>query len=208
MISIIKHSLFGVITVKSFLLGDGELVLIDTGYSGRCAQNILNAVRKIGRQPDEIKLCFLTHRHFDHVKGLRRLRDLCGFKVAAHQAEAEAITDATGVEVDVRAEDGDFLPFAGGLRIIHMPGHTKGNISLLAGRALIVGDSVRGNQGFLRTPSRRFSEDYGLAIQSVLRLAELDFDEVYVSHGRDIDHNGKEQITNLIKRLKMEKKES
>ncbi|MBS7630588.1 MBL fold metallo-hydrolase [Candidatus Bathyarchaeota archaeon] len=203
MISTIKHSLFGLTTVKSFLLDDGELVLVDTGYSGRCAQNILNAVRKIGRRPDEIKLCLLTHRHFDHVKGLRRLRDLCGFKVAAHQAEAEAITEATGVEVDVRAEDGDFLPFAGGLRIIHMPGHTEGNISLLAGRALIVGDSIRGNRGSLRPPSRRFSEDYGLAIQSVLRLTELDFDEVYVSHGRNIERNGKEQITNLIKRLKM-----
>ncbi|MBS7619766.1 MBL fold metallo-hydrolase [Candidatus Bathyarchaeota archaeon] len=203
MISTIKHSLFGLTTVKSFLLDDGELVLVDTGYSGRCAQNILNAVRKIGRRPDEIKLCLLTHRHFDHVKGLRRLRDLCGFKVAAHQAEAEAITEATGVEVDVRAEDGDFLPFAGGLRIIHMPGHTEGNISLLAGRALIVGDSIRGNRGSLRPPSRRFSEDYVLAIQSVLRLTELDFDEVYVSHGRNIERNGKEQITNLIKRLKM-----
>lgn len=206
MIFIIKHSLFGVMNVKSFLIGNGELVLIDTGYSNRCARNILNALRKIGRKPDEIKLCLLTHRHFDHVGGLWRLKDLCGFKVAAHQAEAEAITESTGVDVDVRVGDGDLLQFAGGLKIIHMPGHTKGNISILAGRTMIVGDSIRGNRGSLRPPSRRFSEDYSQAIQSILRLAELDFDTVFVSHGRDAENNGKEQITNLIKGLKIEKR--
>ena len=201
MISIVKHSLLGVMTVKSLILDEGDLALVDTGYSAGCGGRILDAVKGMGRQPEEIKLCILTHKHFDHVGGLRRLKDLCRFKVASHKAEADEIKKATGVDVDVRLENGDNLPFAGGLRVIHTPGHTRGSISLLAGRALIVGDALRGDGGSLRPPSRRFSEEYGLAVQSLLRLAELDFDKVYVSHGRDIERDGKEQITRLVKSL-------
>ncbi|MGQ9680393.1 MAG: MBL fold metallo-hydrolase [Candidatus Bathyarchaeia archaeon] len=202
MIHIVKHLLFKAVTIsKSFLIDDEELVLIDTGYSEGCARNILKLLKKEGRQPSEIELCLLTHKHFDHIGGLRTLKTLCGFKVAAHSAEAEAITRATGVETDITLEDGNVLPLCGGLRIIHMPGHTKGNISILAGKRLISGDSIRGNRGTLKPPSRGFSEDYNQAIQNITRLAELDFDAVYVSHGRDLEKGGKEQVTNLIKSL-------
>jgi glyoxylase-like metal-dependent hydrolase (beta-lactamase superfamily II) len=33
--------------------------------------------------------------------------------------------------IDERIKDGDVLPIAGGIEVIHTPGHSKGHISLL-----------------------------------------------------------------------------
>ena len=76
MIHPIQHKMMGLVMVsKSFLVDCGELVLIDTGHSRGCLGNVVRAVRGLGREPQEIALCVLTHRHRDHVGGLRAIKE-------------------------------------------------------------------------------------------------------------------------------------
>jgi glyoxylase-like metal-dependent hydrolase (beta-lactamase superfamily II) len=187
---------------KSFLVDCEELVLIDTGHSKGCTGNVVRAVRGLRRDPQEIVLCVLTHRHRDHVGGLRALKELCGFEVASHAAEAEAIEEATGVTVDHKLEDGDVMPRCGGIRVIHVPGHTRGNICLLMDGNLFAGDTLFGGNGGLRPPPSRFSFDPGEALGGISRLAAFDFEAIYLSHGDDVLTGGKERLGELLRSLR------
>jgi len=66
--------------------GEGG-VLFDTGSGTALFQNILN----MGLDPREIKGVALSHGHYDHVGGLKRLLELCGpLPVFAHPSIFEA----------------------------------------------------------------------------------------------------------------------
>lgn len=203
MIHPIQHKVLGLFRVsKSFLVDCGELVLIDAGHSRGCSGNVVRAVRGLGREPREIALCVLTHRHRDHVGGLRAIEELCGFEVASHSAEAEEIEEATGVTVDHRLEDGDVMPMCGGIRVIHVPGHTQGNICLLMDGNLFAGDTLFGGNGGLRPPPSRFSSDPGEALESISKLEAFDFEAVYLSHGEDVLTGGRERLAGLLRNLR------
>lgn len=49
------------------------LVLVDTGLPGS-EKRILNALRKLGKRPEEIRLVLLTHRHPDHIGSVAALK--------------------------------------------------------------------------------------------------------------------------------------
>ena len=62
------------------------LVLVDTGLPGS-EKRIFNAVRKLGRQPEEIKLVLLTHRHPDHIGSAAAVKRGTSATLAAHPFE-------------------------------------------------------------------------------------------------------------------------
>lgn len=66
--------------------GQNGLVLVDTGLPGS-EKRILNAVRKLGRKPDEIKLVLLTHRHPDHIGSVAALKKETSATIASHPFE-------------------------------------------------------------------------------------------------------------------------
>ncbi len=45
-------------------------------------------MEEIGLSPDSLELVIITHHHYDHVDGLRRIRGATGARVAAHRDEA------------------------------------------------------------------------------------------------------------------------
>ena len=191
---------------RSFLLTcDGEMVLVDAGYSPKSAEAILDYVRKMGRRPEDVSLCILTHHHWDHVGGLKDLKRACGFKVASHASEADDVKLSTGVEVDLKLDDGDTIPYCGGIRIVHVPGHTKGNICLfLEGKkALITGDTLFASyvREELKPPPERFCEDAAMARKELKKLLDLDVEAVLVSHGKVIYSDGKEKLRALIQKI-------
>lgn len=64
-VHVIQHKIMGLVKVsESFLIDGGGLVLIDTGHSKGCSSNVIKSLTKLGREPDEIELCILTHRHW------------------------------------------------------------------------------------------------------------------------------------------------
>ena len=73
-----------------------------------------------------------THQHWDHHRALGAVADATGAVVVAGDADADAITEQTGVTVDDRVKDGDIVEFGDvRLEVIHLVGHTPGSIALL-----------------------------------------------------------------------------
>ncbi len=140
-----------------FLLTDGDAsVMIDTGLVGETIL-IRRLVRKLGLTPQSIKAILLTHGHLDHAGNLAQLKGWTGAKVLAHAEEARHVAGTypyTGVArwcgrleaagrflfryraaaIDEFLTDGQELPFWGGLRVIHLPGHTAGHCGFFSAR--------------------------------------------------------------------------
>ena len=77
--------------VHAFLLDDGGgLTLIDTMYDAD-AHHVLDALRRLGRAPADLKRIILTHGHKSHLGGLATLKRLSGATVYAHEWEADII---------------------------------------------------------------------------------------------------------------------
>lgn len=87
-----------------------------------------------------------THQHWDHHRALAEVVAATGAMVVAGEADADAITEQTGVAVTRRVGDGDRV--AAGtcdLQVIHVAGHTPGSICLYwpeDGGHLFTGDSL------------------------------------------------------------------
>ena len=188
--------------VKAFLIeSDEKLVLIDTGYSPDHAKTILDKAQSLGRNPDDVELCIITHRHGDHIGGLKTLKEACNFKVASHEEEAELIESASGVAIDLKLKDRQILPLAGGLQAVSVPGHTGGNLALyLPGKkTILVGDTIFGDdKGNLSPPPERYCDDVEMATEEIKRLLDLDFNSVLLSHGKDVIKGGKEKVKDLV----------
>jgi glyoxylase-like metal-dependent hydrolase (beta-lactamase superfamily II) len=97
--------------------------------------------------------------------------------------------------VDRHLNEGDVLPYAGGLRVIHAPGHTPGHIVLHAERrgVLFAGDALMNILG-PRLPLAAASHDMTAARASVHRLAELEFDIALPGHGTPIVGRASEKV--------------
>lgn len=197
--------------VNTFLLADDDgLTLIDTGVLGSTTK-LLAAIRKGGKRPEDIRRIILTHWHPDHAGSAAALQQQLGARVYAHEAEAEILEHGGGprpryltpglvnwlvfnlfikgvpgridpVRVDERVADNAVLPLAGGLRIIHTPGHSAGHMALLLEQegVLIAGDMCANASGLAYST---VNEDIGLCQQSLLKAAAFDFDQAVFGHG-------------------------
>jgi glyoxylase-like metal-dependent hydrolase (beta-lactamase superfamily II) len=77
--------------VHAFLLDDGEgLTLIDTLFDTD-GHRVLDAIRQLGRSPQDLRRIVLTHGHRSHLGGLAALKQATGARVYAHDWEADII---------------------------------------------------------------------------------------------------------------------
>ena len=77
--------------VHAFLLDDGaELTLIDTLFDTD-ARQILDRIKSIGYEIQDLKHIVLTHGHRSHIGGLATLKRLSDATVHAHEWEADII---------------------------------------------------------------------------------------------------------------------
>jgi glyoxylase-like metal-dependent hydrolase (beta-lactamase superfamily II) len=89
--------------------------------------------------------------------------------------------------VDRTLTDGETLPVAGGLEVIHVPGHTAGSVVLLwpqQGGVLFAGDSCGQMAGRLGYPP--IFEDFEQGKAALRRLAGLRFENALFGHGKPI----------------------
>ena len=73
----------------------GEGILIDTGFPGN-ANKIVGALRKLGRQPSDVKHLLLTHTHADHIGNAAALRKATGARTYMHPLDASITERGTG----------------------------------------------------------------------------------------------------------------
>lgn len=89
------------------------------------------------------------------------------------------------VSVDRIVEDGEELPFCGGITVIHTPGHTPGHICLYIGQSktLIAGDALSVEGGKLGLLPKFASLDWPSAVRSLGKLVPYDVETVICYHG-------------------------
>lgn len=160
----------GVVANVFVLCEPGGVTLVDTGlpYSHT---RIVRFLAGIGIAPAQVRAILITHADRDHMGSVAALRELTGARIYASRAEGEAMAESretrrlrvTGLyrlalgllrplfakarpaPADEFVEDGQRLPFFGGLRVLATPGHTPGHVSFFAEAhgVLFAGDSLR-----------------------------------------------------------------
>ncbi|HLA46645.1 MAG TPA: MBL fold metallo-hydrolase [Thermoplasmata archaeon] len=198
---------------NTFFLVDQRLVLVDTATE-KDAGKIPEYLRRLRMKPSDITTIFITHTHPDHVGGLAEVKQAASSaKVAAHRVEAPFISKKEtymgppgaaaqrhpGTVVDVLLDDGRVHD---GLRVIHTPGHTTGNIALLdeTRSLLLAGDSIN-NEGELRPMDDRYNMDPKLHRASIKKLATFHFENLVMGHGTPILGGASKKVQEFAARL-------
>ncbi len=110
---------------------DGSQLLIDAAAEPVAIEDLLASASADGPSPRLVHL-LTTHAHHDHIGALATLASAHPeAEVLAGEADAEAITAATGVVVGRRLADGDTVALAEvTLGVIGLRGHTPGSVTL------------------------------------------------------------------------------
>ena len=156
-------------------------------------------VGKIKEEELNLKYLFCTHLHFDHVMGLKEIRDkFPEAKLACNKNELDVLEnmgkfarlfefDSSSIgEIDIYIEDNQIFQL-GDLEIktILSPGHTPGSICFLFENHLISGD-VLFKRGVGRTDF--YGGSFTELQKSILNLFELpENTHVYPGHGEKTD---------------------
>ena len=187
--------------------------VIDTGFPGS-AKKILAAVRAIGLAPDDVRDILLTHAHPDHIGSTAALKRETGARVWAHEKDTPIIEAGTGfrsaracpglrnmilagilrrfmsdlepTKVYGQIVEGKSLPFAPDLEVIHVPGHSAGQVAFHLARnggVLLTADTCVYRRG-IQLPVA--AEDLDEARRSLRKLADRDFNTLCFMHGRPI----------------------
>jgi glyoxylase-like metal-dependent hydrolase (beta-lactamase superfamily II) len=123
----------------------GSAVIVDAG--GPIAP-VLDAARRHALTVTHI---LLTHHHADHTAEREALKRATGARTAAHRLDADRIGT-----VDLVLEEGP-IPGTGdlGVRGMHIPGHTSGQMAYVVNEAVcFTGDTLfRGSIGSVRDPA-------------------------------------------------------
>ena len=155
-------------TDNCYLISDGKnAMLVDTG-SGQSLDMVMEACSKY-----DLILIVLTHPHFDHAENADAIAQKFGVPVAYHKADDEifdsydsqplmsyGIVGFVVLKMSLKvlretkvirpedhffvSEGDDFEQFGfPDVKVVELPGHTKGSIGLLAGDdKILVGDAL------------------------------------------------------------------
>ena len=108
-----------------------------------------------------LEAVLLTHKHQDHIGGVRKL-------IAAHPAPVYGPKE-TGVATEI-VKGGEILPLLGKeVKVMATPGHTAGHVAYQIKEHLFIGDTL-----FLSSCGRVFSGDYDAMFHTLEQLKELD----------------------------------
>ena len=211
----------------AFINPDGSVALVDCGLK-TAPKQIVEGLASIGKHPKDVMNVILTHAHDDHVGGAAEFISLSQAKeVSMHELDAPYVaagltpsTDTSTTagrimarisgtsekakyekfEITKKLQDGDLIDVAGGISVIHTPGHTEGHISLLhlASQTLITGDSIWNMTSRLTWSFSGFCVNYQQSKDTAHRFLDLDFRNLAFTHGPDIKAVGKDRVKQFL----------
>ncbi|MBA0048940.1 MBL fold metallo-hydrolase [Mycobacteroides sp. LB1] len=207
-------------------LGSDGVTLVDTGWPNSAAL-IEQALHHLGKDRADVKRIVLTHFHEDHVGAAAEIASWSTADVIAGGADSAFVTgDGRGpvpvltegeralhpgfdepphgpaCRVDRPVRDGDVMDFAGGARVIEVPGHTPGSIALYLPEAdaVLTGDSVAEFNG--QVILGVFNTDREAAMNSLARLAVTGAQIAGFGHGEAVLENAGDRIAAAIDAFK------
>jgi glyoxylase-like metal-dependent hydrolase (beta-lactamase superfamily II) len=208
----------------AFTDSDGSVTLVDCGLK-RAPARIVAGLADIGKHPRDVTRIILTHAHPDHAGGARAMLDATGVAgVDAHESDAEFMrrgaapprdTSTTSGRIFERLptsgfdpipvtsvlKDGDLIPVAGGIRVVHTPGHTPGHVSLLheSSGVLITGDSIFNIASRRTWPLAAFCTSFAQSKATAAILADLEYGIAAFTHGPEIRDHARERIRQFLR---------
>jgi glyoxylase-like metal-dependent hydrolase (beta-lactamase superfamily II) len=208
--------------VNGFILrdDDGQVTLVDMGLKPSGAK-VMAALAWIGSGPSDVTRLMLTHAHPDHAGGAAYVAKETGREFGLHEADADFVRRGVSPPRDQRFllgrllgrskngfapvpvgetfTDGQVIPFAGGIRVVHTPGHSPGHASYLLQESgvLITGDAIFNVRG-LRWPIKAFCTDFAMTQQTAVRLAELEYSTAAFTHGPELRDRPREHIRRFL----------
>jgi len=212
--------------VRAFLLqAGGELTLVDTLFEDDGA-GVLEAIRKLGRSPRDLKRIVLTHAHRSHLGGLAALKRETGATVLAHEWEADIVAGERAAQsvglkptrpfrtypfqvgiflgrpkhepcpIDESVADG---ATAGPLEVLHLPGHSPGHLGFhWPERGLVIAGDAIATWPRFEAGWPAFNLNLEQHRESVRRLAGLDAQIVGVGHGEPITKAATDRVRALV----------
>lgn len=211
--------------INSFALIDDEgVAVVDAGLKWGACRKIQRALAAIGRDWSDVSRLILTHAHSDHVGGAAEVVRRAGLDgIFVHGDDARFATsgkrppgdpslrgagiagrvpwgDFDPVPVGRRLVDDELLDVAGGLRVIHTPGHTPGHVSLLhePSGVLITGDSIFNMNRRVTWPIGLYCTSFRQTKLTAHVLGELEYQVAAFTHGPEIRWRAREAIRGFL----------
>jgi len=132
---------------------------------------------------------------------MRNLKKMISEYSVTKQEALNHILDNYYVKVDKTLKDDEEIPICGGIKVIHVPGHTPGNICLYLKKhkILIAGDALNVIEGELYGPDSHATPELELAIKSLSKLNQYSIKTVICYHGGVYSNNVNKRIEVIIK---------
>lgn len=199
-----------------YLIVDEETgigAVIDPGaYDSR--SNADEIIQKAG--VEKLEYILLTHGHFDHILGVKGMRDKYDAKVVIHEDDAICLTDVgkslaqdnglahiqQSVHTDVLVDDGDEIKLgSSGLKVLHTPGHTPGSVCYVSetDNVIFSGDTL-----FCMTVGRTDFEGGSTEqlVESLKKLTALEGEyRVLPGHNRETSLDRERTHNRFIRRM-------
>lgn len=146
----IKSATFGQLQNNCYLITDEETglsALVDcTEYSDKMKSFIGDA---------KLSYILLTHGHFDHIGGVKKVQEQYGAKVVISREDAPMLSSSRlslaafsfihqeKTQADILVQDGAIVNLGKtGLRVLATPGHTPGSVCYVTDDAVFSGDTL------------------------------------------------------------------
>lgn len=208
--------------VRAFLVEDaGELTLVDTLFEND-ARLVLEAIRRLGRHPSDLRQIAITHAHRSHLGGLAALKRASAATVYAHAWEADIVSGHrraqpvtlrptqslrlipfqlglrlnrprhVGCPVDEPLDEGAAV---GPLRVLHAPGHSPGHLAFhWPERGLLIAGDAIATWPELCPGWKAFTLNEAQHADSLRRMAALEARLVAVGHGEAITNGAADTV--------------
>jgi glyoxylase-like metal-dependent hydrolase (beta-lactamase superfamily II) len=160
--------------------------LVDIGQDGYITDQIDGISTGVGKRP--VDLVIFTHNHFDHVAGLKAIKDKYNPLIYAFN-KFEGIDYTLSNGQIVRMGDDYF-------EVIHIPGHSADSILLYCKKDKIIftGDTSLN----ISSEDATYPDDFILVME---RLSKLEIEKIYPGHDDPVTYGANKIILDTYKKI-------